>query len=258
LTRLSFVLLLVLSFFCGNCLNTSYQSPTTYGHSKKVIVHNIQNASVALVRENSQNMVLPFCAGVWVSEREILTARHCIDDLANPLSFLGIELEATDEALKGKTVKYQTFNDFDHVSFPPATSGSSEIRFAMIIAADDSTDLALLSVVEDVPHSIAAIGPSSEIYDGMDLLILGHKAAHGWSLSPGVLSTTRLYEFDSKHTLLTYQISAPIWPGDSGGGAFDEHGRLIGLVSFIIPKVRDMSFIIHHDRIVDFLHKNLK
>jgi S1-C subfamily serine protease len=49
------------------------------------------------------------------------------------------------------------------------------------------------------------------------------------------------------------QISAPIWIGNSGGGAFNSDGHLIGLSSWITLRAPSVAFFIHRDEIKNFL-----
>jgi S1-C subfamily serine protease len=48
------------------------------------------------------------------------------------------------------------------------------------------------------------------------------------------------------------QVSAPIWYGNSGGGAFDAEGSLVGIASFkaLAPNV---AFYVHLETIREFL-----
>jgi S1-C subfamily serine protease len=50
-----------------------------------------------------------------------------------------------------------------------------------------------------------------------------------------------------------FQVSSPLFGGNSGGGVFDSTGKLIGIVSFIRKNVPNMGFIIHQDAIFGFL-----
>jgi S1-C subfamily serine protease len=53
------------------------------------------------------------------------------------------------------------------------------------------------------------------------------------------------------------QISAPVWLGNSGGGAFDEDGRLIGICSWISKNGPQLTFFVHRDAINKFIVDNV-
>jgi S1-C subfamily serine protease len=48
------------------------------------------------------------------------------------------------------------------------------------------------------------------------------------------------------------QVSAPVWFGNSGGGAFNDEGEIVGIASFIM-KGPSLGFFIPVDSIRPFL-----
>lgn len=72
---------------------------------------------------------------------------------------------------------------------------------------------------------------SSELKRGQQVFAIGNPAGLENTITDGLLSGLRTAE-DTAFRLL--QISAPISPGSSGGGVFDEQGRLIGMSTFIM------------------------
>jgi len=53
------------------------------------------------------------------------------------------------------------------------------------------------------------------------------------------------------------QISAPISPGSSGGGLFDEQGRLIGMPTFYLADSQQLNFAVPVEWIKDVLNGNI-
>jgi len=69
-------------------------------------------------------------------------------------------------------------------------------------------------------------GDSDMLTVGSRIYALGNPRGLELTLSDGLVSALRK---DGKGALAWIQISAPISPGSSGGGVFDENGRLVGI-----------------------------
>lgn len=69
-------------------------------------------------------------------------------------------------------------------------------------------------------------GDSDQLTVGTRIYALGNPRGLELTLSDGLVSALRK---DGKGALAWIQISAPISPGSSGGGVFDENGRLVGI-----------------------------
>lgn len=100
---------------------------------------------------------------------------------------------------------------------------------ARLQAADVERDLCLLAI-DDSNFNAPSIelADSDKLTVGQRVFTVGNPAALEITLSDGLLS--RLVQ-DKNSTLEAIQTSAPISPGSSGGGLFDESGRLIGITS---------------------------
>jgi tetratricopeptide (TPR) repeat protein len=70
------------------------------------------------------------------------------------------------------------------------------------------------------------------------------------TLSEGIISSLRPVE-GGKYL----QITAPLSPGSSGGGLFDEEGRLIGLPSFQLSEGQQLNFAVPVEWITEFLNR---
>src|ERR1043166_8120197 len=124
-----------------------------------------------------------FCSGVWIDRDLILTAAHCTHD--------GLYSYVT----------YQT----------PA--GDTEAAY--VARRDEASDLALLLAAVPPSHATAALAPGNPP-EGEDVDIVGHPAGFVWTLSRGCVSGYRVR--DEEHVRM--QLSAPVFFGNSGGGAF--------------------------------------
>jgi serine protease Do len=105
---------------------------------------------------------------------------------------------------------------------------------AAIDVADEDKDLCLLKVagLRAAPMSI-----DSAMRPGQKVFAIG--APHGLDLtiSDGIISSLR--EVDGGSLI---QTTAPISPGSSGGGLFNESGRLIGIVTFQDTTGQNLNF----------------
>jgi S1-C subfamily serine protease len=136
-----------------------------------------------------------FCSGVWIDRDLILTAAHCTHD--------GLYSYVT----------YQT----------PA--GDTEAAY--VARRDEASDLALLLAAVPPSHATAALAPGNPP-EGEDVDIVGHPAGFVWTLSRGCVSGYRVR--DEEHVRM--QLSAPVFFGNSGGGAF-VRGQLVGIAHTI-------------------------
>lgn len=197
--------------------------PKTTEQQEKEFVEALQNKTVALVKDFEKEMY-PYCSGVWVARDLILTAHHC---------------------LKGEavTIRYKTIKDKD-----------LNARIAFPIKYDEFNDLLLLKALEGTlpRHPVAKIANSEWI--GERVHIVGHPNGMWWSYFQGEISARRKsYDDKEEKYQKLFQISAPVWKGNSGGGAFDSNGNLLGISSWIMLDAPLMAFFIHREAIIEFL-----
>ena len=83
------------------------------------------------------------------------------------------------------------------------------------------------------------IGSTSQLKVGARVYAIGAPKGLELTLSEGIISSLR--PVDGGQYL---QITAPISPGSSGGGLFDEEGRLIGLPTFYLTEGQQLNFAV--------------
>ncbi|MCR5360534.1 MAG: S1C family serine protease [Bacteroidales bacterium] len=105
---------------------------------------------------------------------------------------------------------------------------------AKVLATDKTNDLALLTIKDpkfkplpsapySIEQSIKEVG-SSVFTMGYPLAeVLGEEV----KITDGIISSKTGFQGD----IVTYQISAPIQPGNSGGALFDKKGHLVGITN---------------------------
>ena len=114
-------------------------------------------------------------------------------------------------------------------------SGSATYN-ARLVLADEAHDLCKLDVpllkAETVP-----IGASKALRTGQRVVALGAPKGLDLTISEGIVSSLRQVD---DGTLI--QTTAPVSPGSSGGGLFDMHGNLVGIVTFQMSSGQNLNF----------------
>lgn len=193
------------------------------------LIRNMGDKTVALVHQDDEGEYKVYCTGVWISEDEILTAHHCMQGLANMIAGVDDEFEADVDPMGVKT-GFIVESEVEGVGEQP-----SSIHFGKAVALDEMHDLAIVKVIGKnvIPHraaELANIGPAV----GEDIFVVGHTKGLYWSYTRGNVTAYRgtLPGVDKAGPFL--QFTAPIFFGNSGGGVFDDDGKLVGIVSFMM------------------------
>jgi TPR repeat protein len=102
-------------------------------------------------------------------------------------------------------------------------------KTARVIRVDDANDLAVLKI-EGSSYSALPVAPSRGIKLGQNVATIGfpNVTIQGFSpkLTRGEISSLNGLGDDPR----SWQISAPVQPGNSGGPLLDEYGNLIGVI----------------------------
>jgi serine protease Do len=101
---------------------------------------------------------------------------------------------------------------------------------------DKARDLCLLTTDEALPAVPATIAPIDSVKVGEKVYAIGSPLGLELTLTDGLVSALRVAPNES---LPDIQTSAAIAPGSSGGGLFDEDGRLVGVTVAIASKETD-------------------
>jgi hypothetical protein len=104
--------------------------------------------------------------------------------------------------------------------------------------ADAPRDLCLLSV-DGFTAPAVEVAPRESIKVGEKVYAIGNPRGYEMTLSEGLVSGLRGEWADGSHVL---QTTAPISPGSSGGGLFDEKGRLVGITTFTRTDAQNINF----------------
>lgn len=206
---------------------------------QKIVIQKIEDTTVALVNKN-----IAYCGAVWVDKSHLLTANHCVS-IIGKINMHKNEKDFYDAI--GDTVTYMTQIDII----------DQHMRRGKVISNNIKQDLALIDVVNPPIHETTHVSGVA-VSDGDIVHIVGHPGGMTWTYIRGYVSASRAdVEGPEKINTKMLQVSAPCWQGNSGGGAFNEDGELIGINSWISTNVPMICFFIHRQIIRKFLYLHL-
>lgn len=127
------------------------------------------------------------------------------------------------------------------------TNGIKKSYKASVVKTDATNDLAIIKINDPtfknfsiLPYSLRMQG----INVGEKVFAMGYPRpglqGEEVKVTDGIISSKTGFQNDNK----TYQISAPIQPGNSGGPLFDNSGNLIGLTNAGIPSGENVGYAI--------------
>jgi S1-C subfamily serine protease len=251
---------LFMAFLLASCSNCSSSVSKDPKHPTS-LAQQAMSDTVALVwfkhphpdalDEDSKDTVNPnyfdvkvYCSGVWVGKDSILTANHCVEGIAENL-----EVEA--DSVK---IHYIVGDEVSNISEEPYG-----IHLGQVIARDTEHDLALIRAFGDkaIPaHGIAVVASESPGI-GEELTIVGHPRGFYFT---SIHASVSQYRKDLPGAPISgpwLQVEGPVWFGNSGGGAFDDSGHLVGIASLITSMAPNVAFFVHCNSIQKFLNAHL-
>lgn len=102
---------------------------------------------------------------------------------------------------------------------------------ATIVGRDEKTDVAVIKI-NATGLTPAVLGDSSKVVVGQDVIVIGNPLGSlGGSVTAGIVSALDRQISVDDQTMTLMQVDAAVNPGNSGGGAFDANGNLIGIVN---------------------------
>ena len=126
-------------------------------------------------------------------------------------------------------------------------SGKTSTYKAKGIVVDKSNDLAIIKITDNtfanlppIPYTIGSgtkdVGTSVFAMGYPQLSYLGEEI----KVTDGIISSKTGYQGD----ITTYQISAPIQPGNSGGPLFEKNGLLVGITNAGVSELDNVGYAI--------------
>jgi S1-C subfamily serine protease len=142
---------------------------------------------------------------------------------------------------------YHVVNGASQINIRGVNGDFSRTYTAKVILEDKNNDLAIIKINDDefrtlgvIPYTI-----SKTVADvGIECFCLGYplRATLGdeVKLTNGIISSKSGFKGD----VTTYQITAPVQPGNSGGPLFDENGNLIGIINAKHLNAENVSYAV--------------
>ena len=108
---------------------------------------------------------------------------------------------------------------------------------ATLININKNHDLAILKInTNDINLDIKEVKFETNYKLGESLIVIGHPRGLYYTVSKGILSAERYFKTKNKFIQkIIIQTDAAVNPGNSGGPIFNLDGKVVGVVSRIIP-----------------------
>lgn len=201
-----------------------------------------------------------------------LTVTELIDKVGTAVVFLTARNALGDPVATGSGFVIDTEGIIATNRHVVADAASVEVQFkdetktkvTGYLAVDQLNDLAVLTV-DEVPKSVTALPldrPES-LRQGDELVAIGHPSSFKFTVTTGIVSAIRTTENlpaiyqDGLHTnpdTQWIQTNAAISGGSSGGPLFDNHGRLVGINTWIASG-RSLGFAVDSTHLIDLLER---
>ena len=122
---------------------------------------------------------------------------------------------------------------------------------AVIIGADEASDLAVLKITTDKKLPAAELGDSSELQIGELVVAIGNPLGYDNTVTDGIVSglNRQLSDYTDEMTLI--QTNAAINSGNSGGALVNSRGQVIGINSakLVASNAEGMGFALSIDEV---------
>ncbi len=117
-----------------------------------------------------------------------------------------------------------------------AVSQQGRVWVASAVELDRDHDVAIVAA-EQLGLPRVQLGSLDELEIGSRVFVIGSPRGLEATLSEGIVSGLR-----GEGTNRLIQITAPISAGSSGGGVFNDRGRLVGLSTLIVKESQNLNF----------------
>ncbi len=133
------------------------------------------------------------------------------------------------------------FSDVDAIVVRQGSNKAS----GRVVYLDDALDLAILRV-DSIVFTKATLDFKSNRVVGETVFAVGAPLGLEQTISQGIVSSLRIID-----GVTLVQFTAPISPGNSGGGLFDDKAKLIGITTFKVRGGENINFALDIKHMVD-------
>lgn len=128
---------------------------------------------------------------------------------------------------------------------------------ATLVGTDEATDIAVIHIDAGAYDlTVAPLGSSYDLVAGEDIIAIGNPLGSlGGTVTEGIISATARHMNMDGNVMTLLQISAPVNPGNSGGGLFNLAGELVGIVNAKVTSesIEGLGFAIPVDIAYDII-----
>lgn len=237
------------------------------GMSRQELAKHNGDVTVALVRQDLDNeddkvsSTNVYCSGVWISETSILTAHHCVESVRREAQEQQDKKESagpktcdllrallggcSDKPVPHKVIALKDFPINFVLQSEVAGIGKTPTaqHLGHVVRWDGTKDLALVEMDGLVPaHEFAKVATELPQMT-QPVHVVGHVKGFYWTYLEGTVSGYPKSIPHIKRSGPFLEVEAPIYFGNSGGGAFNDRGELMGIASFLLRQPGEGFFV---------------
>lgn len=234
-------------------LNSCHSSVPVHRDREGPPLDTALRATVALIHNRTETSAdqtaQVFCSGFFVSDRLMVSALHCLQQLrVVRIGDMTIQLPTRQNPV-GDVVQFVRYGDIDMLNRRFINDVLNEAR---VMYVDPGNDVAILELQEGTASSDVFLTLQvGNLQVAQRVYLMGHPLELVWSIVDGIISRNVI----SNGQLVAIQASIPLVGGFSGGPLLNSHGRVIGLASSYIGNMHHLSLFIPSRQIANAIFR---
>ena len=217
-----------------------YQTSCIGKYSNRILEISTNNNTIQFIKTYPSSSTSESSAGQSANNEEVVTA------MGSGILISGKVVATNYHVIEGaETIKVSLLRD-----------GVEETYNGRVLVTDKANDLALLTIKDasfkELPPAPFSLSESA-VDVGSSVFTMGYPMANVLGsevkVTDGIISAKSGYEGD----ITTYQISAAIQPGNSGGALFDKRGRLIGITNAGVKSADNVGYAIKTSYLINLI-----